>query len=208
MKENSPNATFLDKVKFLLSLYYGSLIDKTSSGQYSLERWLIRELKDNKKMILFESTLGYIGNDSNLVKLIFEALNRGKKITVLCGPLLLKKEFKNNNLLVLEYLKRKERYKFFKIYFSEELSLIDHFGFIINGKNVLLKKPILPSESDKGSKGGFINNSIIWRARLNTISKWLIKNSILLEEKKFLDKFIRSKEQFIEIENKLNLTNE
>jgi len=203
MKEKRPN--LLEEIKYVwYCIRTDPFVDKVKPIPYS-DKWLMKQFLDDQEMIVIDSELGEGIKDNKYVKAFMDAVNRGKKIDVICGPKILVDESKQNKLF--DYL-------FWKSYKLPNLNMwgipVSHIPlkhFIANGRNILVESLHYPSEIS-GNKYA-VENSLLWNyesqklfEQLRTVGTIPVENleRLTLEQMKDWEKSPEFSKQREEIE--------
>jgi len=150
--------------------------EKTRIENLNLKDWLMTQLKNDSKMIIVAGELGLAINSPEVVDEIEEAVTkRNKKIKIFCGP---KISTKNGENKLYDYLLTNTP-KNIEVK-GASIENMPLFHYIVNGRNVLIERPHLPSEAlNDDLQICTISNSVIWHYRLSTYFTKLFANSTL-----------------------------
>jgi hypothetical protein len=171
--------------------------EKLVREKYTVDDWLIKELLDDNEMSLLAGELGLGIDNPSLVNAFKDAINRGKVIKVICGQRILTNTEHENNL-----------YTFLKSIQADNLSFhsidIEHaplFHFCLNGHNVMIEKPHLPSEAlDSKIKIYIISNSILWYYKLRIV----FRNLSSFSKKVTSDLLLNNRKEMLEYEKNIS----
>lgn len=171
--------SFKDKILFFKDFILTNP-DKINIIHTDIDKWLVDQLhKDMDKYVmrLVAGELGFgIGRD-DVVEAFDEAINRGKKIKLLCGPRILGDSNTNKNSLfeLLLHNKSKPNIELYGV----NLKHTPLYHFTQNGRNICIENPHLPSEAlSKDLKIFVLENSTLWYHKLQFIFQDLLDQGI------------------------------
>lgn len=195
-------ANLFQKIGFKLD-FFRMFFKETSVVKTDIEEWMLNQLNNDTHLKIIAGELGGLGNNDKIIIPLFNAVKRGKKITIVCGPYLLKDKNAGVNKLAAMCLKESKHCKNLQIKIVPKFNYSPKFHFMINGDDVMIEKPHLPSQS-LGAKLQVhsIKNSVIWKNRLNVIFSelWNSNRSVSFKSIENIDNKLRSIEEFEEME--------
>lgn len=182
-------------IKFCWDVFFTDT-NKVLQEKLSIEEWFERELKNNNPMYLYVGEFCVSLQNDAMIKNFIEAIKRGKRITIICWDMILGDVYGKN--AVFEYIKTQKpvnvNLRFLKISDKEHFSI---FHFYINGRNILLELPHLPSEGTLNNKITIIKNSVIWFYRLKPMFNELLEKA----DTSIKDIVVKTTKEFIQEEN-------
>ena len=200
-------------LKDTLKFFYFFIFSNPSKIKFEniqVNKWLIEQLQNKSEMILVAGELAIAIEKPEVVKEFIEAATlRKKKIDIFCGPKIYAKEGKNELYSFLLKNKSKNLKSF-----GADVENMPLFHFVVNGRNVCIEKPHLPSKAlSSNLETCIISNSILWYNRLRIYfnnlkgkSKVKIEDLALadMEELKRYensDEFARTKKRILKSQN-------